>query len=176
MIRTVSSGDRLKWKSLDFWKEQSISLIPLMTGLAVTGGLGIKGLVGIPVYIIAADATRWVIDYLAVQVIPSAVSAEYQCREVAAPPVKIAYSVVHVIAGRVRFRVPQIAEDRAYGRRLERLLKTDTQVVSVRVNYDAASIAIAYQSGEISISHWVKLMELALYHQQDEIDILSRLR
>ncbi|AFZ28198.1 hypothetical protein Cylst_6239 [Cylindrospermum stagnale PCC 7417] len=163
-----------EWKSLEFWKEQSISLIPLMTGLAVTGGLGIKGLVAIPVYIIAADATRWVIDYLEPQVTPSAVAAtkfpEEQDSEVAAPPAKIAYSVVHAIAGRIRFHVPLIAEDRAYGQRLEKLLKTDAQVVSVRVNYDAASIAIsyaapdaiAYQPSDISISHWVNLMELAL--------------
>lgn len=163
-----------EWKSLLFWKEQSISLIPLITGLAVTGGLGIKGLVAIPVYIIAADATRWVIDYLEPQVTPSAVSAtefpEEQYSEVAAPPAKIAYSVVHTIAGRIRFHVPRIAEDGAYGWRLEKLLKTDAQVVSVRVNYDAASIAIsyavpeapAYQPSDINISHWVNLMELAL--------------
>ncbi|MCC5660118.1 hypothetical protein LC608_24700, partial [Nostoc sp. XA010] len=37
------------WKSPSFWKEQGISLIPMMTGLAVTGGLGIHGWVSIPV-------------------------------------------------------------------------------------------------------------------------------
>ena len=172
------------WKSLSFWKEQGISLIPMMTGLAVTGGLGIHGWVSIPVYMIAADATRGVIGYLGSQVstseknknfhTSSAIKSEsalskeqpkstiqQENSEVAAPA-KIDYSVVHRIPGRIRLNVPKIAEDRAYGRRLERRVKTDPQVTSVRVNFDAASIAIAYQSREIPLSHWVSLMELAL--------------
>ncbi|HCF27221.1 MAG TPA: hypothetical protein DEV81_08465 [Cyanobacteria bacterium UBA11049] len=50
------------WKSVDFWKEQGLDFIPLATGLAVTGGLGISGLAAIPVYMIAAEATRQAID------------------------------------------------------------------------------------------------------------------
>ncbi|MEH1939718.1 MAG: HMA2 domain-containing protein [Nostoc sp.] len=182
------------WKSLSFWKEQGISLIPMMTGLAVTGGLGIHGWVSIPVYMIAADATRGVIGYLGSQVSTSdsknshtssgiksdiksesALSKEERkstiqqekstnvdnANEVVAPA-KIDYSVVHQIPGRIRLNVPKIAENRAYGRRLERIVKTDAQVTSVRVNFDAASIAIAYQSRDIPLSYWVSLMELAL--------------
>lgn len=81
--------------------------------------------------------------------------------EVGSQPGKIAYSVVHAIPGRIRFNVPRVARDRAYARRLERLLKTDSKVISVRVNCDAASIAIAYKAGEIPVSYWVGLMELA---------------
>ena len=81
--------------------------------------------------------------------------------DVAAEPGKIAYSVVHAIPGRIRFNVPRVARDRAYARRLERLLKTDSKVASVRMNCDAASIAIAHKAGEIPVSYWVGLMELA---------------
>jgi hypothetical protein len=182
------------WKSLSFWKEQGISLIPMMTGMAVTGGLGIHGWVSIPVYMIAADATRGVIGYLGQvstseknknshtsSAIKSDIKEESElskeegkstiqqekstnvdkASEVVAPA-KIDYSVVHAIAGRIRLNVPKIALDRAYGRRLERLVKTDAQVTSVRVNFDAASIAIAYKSNQIPLSHWVSLIELAL--------------
>ncbi|MBD2521131.1 HMA2 domain-containing protein [Nostoc sp. FACHB-133] len=177
------------WKSPLFWKEQGVSLIPMITGLAVTGGLGIHGWVSIPVYMIAADATRGVIGYLGSQVptsekndvnhTSSAISElskeERQstiqqekstnnlekASEVVAPA-KIDYSVIHAISGRIRFHVPKIAQDRAYGRRLERIVKTDAEVTSVRMNFDAASIAIAYQSRDIPLSHWVSLMELAL--------------
>ncbi|NEU72896.1 hypothetical protein PI95_010050 [Hassallia byssoidea VB512170] len=187
------------WKSLSFWKEQGISLIPMMTGLAVTRGLGIYGWVSIPVYMIAADATRGVIGYLG-QLSTSEKNKNYHSssaiksdikdesklsiqeekstnvdkpNEVIAPA-KIDYSVVHAINGRIRLNVPKIAVDRAYGRRLERLVKSDAQVTSVRVNYDAASIAIAYQQSEIPLSHWVSLIELALEtkpptYQQSEI-------
>ncbi|MBD2531844.1 hypothetical protein H6G97_20550 [Nostoc flagelliforme FACHB-838] len=167
------------WKSLSFWKEQGISLIPMMTGLAVTGGLGIQGWVSIPVYMIAADATRGVISYLGSQVatseknksddtssaiksdIKSESAIQQEDSEMVAPA-KIDYSVVHQIPGRIRLNVPKITEDRAYGRRLEKRIKTDAQVKRVRVNFDAASIAIAYQSRDIPLSYWVSLMELAL--------------
>ncbi|BBD65788.1 hypothetical protein NIES4072_05330 [Nostoc commune NIES-4072] len=166
------------WKSPSFWKEQGISLIPMMTGLAVTGGLGIHGWVSIPVYMIAADATRGVIGYLGSQVptlekkeanhTSSAIKGDIsestiqQENSKVVAPAKIDYSVVHQIPGRIRLNVPKIAQDRAYGRRLERIVKTDAQVTSLRINFDAASIAIAYQSRDIPLSYWVSLMELAL--------------
>ncbi|KAB8330507.1 heavy metal translocating P-type ATPase [Scytonema tolypothrichoides VB-61278] len=178
------------WKSPDFWKEQGISFIPLFTGLAVTGGLGISGLASIPVYYVTANATRRVIDELQSESKTSAVSCsqkakdknksstkpnttdhpslskskskvEHKSIETAAGPAKIAYSVVHAIPGRIRLNVPRVARDRAYARRLERLLKTEPQVTNVRVNCDAASIAITYGSAQIPVSHWVGLMQLA---------------
>ena len=150
-----------EWKSLDFWKEQTISLIPMMTGLAVTSGLGIAGVASIPVYMMAANATRWVIGSKEAEVLRSPTSTSE----------KIAYSVVHAIPGRIRLNVPRIAKDRAYGRRLERLLKSDAQVTSARINYSAASVAIAYQSSEISLAHWENLMELALQTRPATIPI-----
>ncbi|WP_313954456.1 HMA2 domain-containing protein [Anabaena subtropica] len=167
------------WKSIDFWKEQTVSFIPLMTGLAVTGGLGVSGLAAIPIYMITADATRRVIDYLEPQITGSdtvkesakAVMITEECKP-ATPGHKItkttvkstdlAYSVVHEIPGRIRFHIPQIASDRAYAKRLERLLKTDALVSNVRMNCDAASLAISYKSSTVAVSYWVSLMESAL--------------
>ncbi|MBW4593945.1 MAG: hypothetical protein KME46_13760 [Brasilonema angustatum HA4187-MV1] len=172
------------WKSPNFWKEQGISFIPLFTGLAVTGGLGISGLASIPVYYVTANATRRVIDELQSKSQtgaapssqkpkdnkssikpnttdqPSLSKVEDKSIEPAAQPAEIAYSVVHAIPGRIRLNVPRIGRDRAYARRLERLLKTEPQVTNVRVSSDAASIAITYKS-EIPVSHWVGLMLLA---------------
>ncbi|BBD58166.1 hypothetical protein NIES2109_09370 [Nostoc sp. HK-01] len=172
------------WKSPDFWMEQTISFIPLVTGLAVTGGLGISGLASIPVYMITADATRRVIDYLEPQIaksdsnsqsakpnnttnqpkLPQALTKPVVApvRQDVKPSANIAYTVVHHIPGRIRFHVPHIAQDKAYTRRLERLLKTDAHVTSVRMNCDAASIAIAFHPSDVAVNHWVKLMELAL--------------
>ncbi len=177
------------WKSTDFWKEQGISLIPLMTGLAVTGGLGINGLVAIPVYMLTADATRRFIDcfepLFASQSNAKSSHVERESSKGKIPvensssssatvnilneknstelikPEEIAYSVVHAIPGRIRFNVPRISRDQAYARRLERLLKIDPQVTSVRVNCDAASIAILHHLDQIPLSHWVNLLSLA---------------
>jgi hypothetical protein len=167
------------WKSIDFWKEQTVCLIPLMTGLAVTGGLGINGLAAIPVYMITSDATRRVINCLEPQVSTSESSKNSHINSVTKSPqssssigddrqpeipqpAKVDYKVVHAIPGRMRFHIPQLAQDRAYAKRLERLIKTDPQVSSLRINCDAASIAIAYKPREVSVTHWVNLMELAL--------------
>jgi copper chaperone CopZ len=168
------------WKSLDFWKDNGIALIPLVTGLVVTSRLGITGLASFPVYWITANATRRVIDYLEPQLSTTEKSINSQktnnnttdkstsksevkqtSTNLAADSAKIEYSIVHAISGRIRFNVPRINRDRAYARRLERLLKTDPHVTNVRLNCDAASIAIAYGSGEIPVSHWVDLMRLA---------------
>ncbi|MBU7582043.1 MAG: hypothetical protein KAF91_03895 [Nostoc sp. TH1S01] len=183
--QSMSSKDPFAvWKSPDFWMEQTISFIPLMTGLAVTGGLGISGFASIPVYMITADATRRVIDYLEPQIAKSDSNSQSakpnntskqpkltqavtkavveQVRQDVKSSANIAYTVVHNIPGRIRFHVPRIAQDQAYARRLERLLKTDTHVTNVRMNCDAASIAIAYHPGQVAVNHWVKLMELAV--------------
>ncbi|MBF2009413.1 MAG: hypothetical protein IGS49_29295 [Chlorogloeopsis fritschii C42_A2020_084] len=185
------------WKSVDFWTEQGISFIPLFTGLGVTGALGISGLVSIPVYMITADATRRVIDYIQPQISAfknhkqlhtisakkSQVNTEASLKKVeqttalkqeisatntvdrannlAVQSAKISYSIVHSVPGRVRLNVPRIGFDRAYARRLEKLLKSDPQVTNVRVNCDAVSVAIAYQPSNIPVSHWVGLMNLA---------------
>lgn len=167
------------WKSIDFWKEQTVSFIPLMTGLAVTGGLGVSGLAAIPIYMITADATRRVIDYLEPQVMGAdavkesvkTVVTNEECKS-ATPEntitkttiklAKVTYNVVHEIPGRIRFHIPLIASDRAYAKRLERLLKTDALVSNVRINSDAASLAISYKNSKVTVSHWVNLMELAL--------------
>ncbi len=164
---TASSVDAFAaWKSLDFWQEQSVSLIPLLTGLAVTGGLGISGLPAIPVYMITADATRRVIDYLEPKFsgadVKKATEDSVSPEDDHSTNSRLVYTVVHAIPGRIRFHLPQLAQDRAYRRRLEELLKADPLVVKVRVNHDAASIAIAYQPAKVAVTHWVSLMELAL--------------
>lgn len=174
-LSSVSKIDPLAaWKSLDFWQEQSISLIPLITGLAVTGGLGIHGLAAIPVYIITADATRRIIDYLEPQLsllnlvnlekldIKKETSSLISTSDRLTDHTDLVYNIAHAIPGRIRFHIPQLAKDRAYSNRLEKLLKADTQVTSVRINQNAASIAIAYQPSEIPTTHWVNLIESAL--------------
>ncbi|HEY9800607.1 MAG TPA: hypothetical protein V6D25_09625 [Leptolyngbyaceae cyanobacterium] len=65
------------------------------------------------------------------------------------PAIKVEYSVVHSIPGRVRFHVPQIAIDPAYVQRLQALLKSDPIVTSERINREAASVIITYKPGKV---------------------------
>ncbi|MBD2495300.1 HMA2 domain-containing protein [Nostoc sp. FACHB-280] len=62
---------------------------------------------------------------------------------------KLAYTIVHAIPGRIRFHIPQISRDRHYVQRLENLLKADPVVTSERINKDAASLVITYNTGKL---------------------------
>ncbi|BAZ07305.1 hypothetical protein [Calothrix sp. NIES-3974] len=211
------------WKSVAFWQEQGIDLLPLLLGLAVTGRLGVNGFAAIPVYLITVEAARKVINYLQPQVsaffatdTPEPKNRQNPIKNKIKDQIKnqvknhlrspsgksatpnrdqktsqtstsskssvehrpklstqglltkeeslnrstgsIEYSVVHAIPGRVRFHVPRIGTDRVYARNLERLLKTDSQVTSVRINPDASSVAIAYPIRNLELSYWVNLL------------------
>lgn len=161
----VSSEEKIDffaaWKSTEFWKEQGLDFIPLMAGLAVTGGLGISGWAALPVYFIASSATRQVIDLTRGREHFQA-EPEHERDTIEHSELRIQnFKVVHEIPGRVRFHVPRLAQDRAYVLRLQRLLKADAQVKNFRINSDAASVAIAYEPKEITISHWLELLQTA---------------
>jgi hypothetical protein len=145
-------------KSSDFWKKQGINFISLITGVVVTGRLGIEGWAAIPASLLAADATRRLIEYI---VLPEKSAALNQNSDTANRASKIAYSIVHAIPGRIRLNVPRIAQDLEYTQRLEKLLKADAIVTSIRVSRNAASIVIKYHADAIPVSHWVSLLQLA---------------
>ncbi|MBW4564680.1 MAG: cadmium-translocating P-type ATPase [Mojavia pulchra JT2-VF2] len=62
---------------------------------------------------------------------------------------KVSYSIVHVIRGRVRFRVPRLRHDANYTQRLQALLEADPLITSVRIKPAAASLVVTYQSSQI---------------------------
>lgn len=153
------------WKSVDFWKQQGLDFIPLFTGLAVTGGLGISGLAALPIYMLAAEATRQAIDLVRGEGLIAQGDEEEKSEVVRGsaevPPTPYPFHVVHTIPGRVRFHIPRFNQDRAYAKQVERLLKADAQVTRFRINQDAASLVINYKPDELPISHWVELLQSA---------------
>jgi Cu2+-exporting ATPase len=83
----------------------------------------------------------------------------------AAPLTVVACSLVHAIPGRVRFRVPKMARDPRFTRRLQRLIESDARVTGVRVSSAAASIAISYEINLVKDAemhaHLVRLIQSA---------------
>lgn len=57
-------------------------------------------------------------------------------------PLEVLHSIVHIIPGRVRFRVPRLLHDTDYAQRLQVLTEADAQVTSIRINRAAASVVI----------------------------------
>ncbi|MDJ0714227.1 MAG: heavy metal translocating P-type ATPase [Prochloraceae cyanobacterium] len=77
----------------------------------------------------------------------------------------VPYSVVHTTPGRIRFRVSRIAWDTHYVHRLKVLLEADPYVTYFRLKPAAMSVAIAYQTKQISdeemLLHLRSLIQLA---------------
>ncbi|MFG3818402.1 HMA2 domain-containing protein [Limnothrix redekei] len=59
-------------------------------------------------------------------------------------------TIVHSVPGRIRLRIDRLRTDRAYGKRLETLLKDEPIVLGTRMNQAAASLAIQYDSTGLS--------------------------
>jgi hypothetical protein len=172
--------DLAEFKSPGFWQQQSTAFIPLIVGLAVTRGLRARGLSAILFYMLAADATRWVMDSLEPGLLPAVIAKtaqKFTAKEIPLPGFKkvaktssneiaasgkIDYQIVHQIPGRIRFYVGQIAKDAAYSRKLENILKAEAKVINFRVNYQASSVVITYYHPETSLDYWLHLLESAL--------------
>jgi hypothetical protein len=102
--------------------------------------------------------------------LPGVPEPSYSLKSPSQESAKVAYSIAHAIPGRIRFRIPRIAQDPKYVQRLEALFKKDPAVTNERVNRSAASIVITYQPGKISNSQ-----KLCLNVVEQAISYLSRL-
>ncbi len=60
------------------------------------------------------------------------------------------YQVVHTTAGRLRIRVPQVANDLEYATKLKWLVESLDFVTSVRLNSAASSLIVSYDTGAVS--------------------------
>ncbi len=60
------------------------------------------------------------------------------------------YTIAHAVPGRVRLKMPQLAIDADFARRLQQALNADEHVNHVRINPAAASIAINYNNRGLS--------------------------
>ncbi|MBD0364205.1 MAG: HAD-IC family P-type ATPase, partial [Coleofasciculus sp. C3-bin4] len=133
--------------------------------MLVTGALGIEGFVAFPVYLITQNVTRQVIKQFEPKPLAEEQERESNLTSSIQNPDAVAYQVVHAIPGRIRFRVPRIAEDAEYTHRLTVLVKADAKVADVRVNTAAASLAVGYKASLISDdqmrSHLMTLIQTA---------------
>ncbi len=62
----------------------------------------------------------------------------------------MAYRVIHAIAGRCRLHVPQLTGDRAFANRVIELIESLRFVTEVRINPEASSLIVTYQSSSIT--------------------------
>ncbi|MDJ0591845.1 MAG: hypothetical protein QNJ72_17930 [Pleurocapsa sp. MO_226.B13] len=61
----------------------------------------------------------------------------------------IEFQIVHAIAGRIHIKIPRLKRDFGYSERLQRLVKTLSAVIDVRVNSASASMIVYYHPRSI---------------------------
>lgn len=135
-----------------FWLDttQLESVIPLIAGALITGGLGIQGLPAIPVYLLAAGTTRQLIEQFEEEESSRGTEENYPAPTNTNLPQTIACSIVHAVRGRVRFHVNRLLNDRVYASRLEKIAQTNSKITSIRVNRSAASVTFTYDAKTVS--------------------------
>ncbi len=75
----------------------------------------------------------------------------------------VPYEVIHQTKGRIRLRMPQIAQDPTYPTRLEKFIRSYSFVTEVSLNCDARSLAVCYRSDQISSRDIQKQIAIALH-------------
>lgn len=147
-----------------FWLDttQLESVIPLIAGALITGGLGIQGLPAIPVYLLAAGTTRQLIEQFDEEESSRGAEENYLTTQSSQ---KIACTVVHAVRGRIRFNVPRLVQDGIYASRLEKIASAESKITSVRANRAAASVTFTYDAKAVSeteiLSRLVELIQRA---------------
>ena len=145
------------WKSPEYWKNQGKNFLPLIVGLLVTRGLNLAGWRALLGYMVAAGTTRQIIEQLDSEttvVLPTIKTAEVlaKTQQEVTSQSSLSYKIVHAIPGRIRLWVPRVAEDIEYAEYLDDLLMRNQAVKSVRINRQATSVLVNYNTGIVSDS------------------------
>lgn len=72
------------------------------------------------------------------------------------------YQVVHAIEGRIRIRIPLLAEETNYNSKLQSLVESLNFVTDVRINPQAESIIVTYKYKKISCAAMLAQLEQAI--------------
>jgi len=182
--------DSESWKKAG---TQLQSFIPLLIGLLTTRQLGLQGWRSIAVYLLTANVVRQIMQNLDLaegkaeekvegtkqkvernnadldgQEITNATPYEQNGKQSTVAfdaNSTVVYRLVHAVPGRMRFRVPKVAEDSAYLRRLQSLVKKDDWITQMRCNTTAASVVITYNPMQVSEAeaglHFISLIQIA---------------
>jgi hypothetical protein len=130
------------------------AILPVLAGLVATSRLQLRGAQALLVNLLIAALVRQTVLQLKRQAQPVTAGAEGETgnhhQAIAASPDEEDYTIVHSVPGRIRLRIPRLASDILYARRLEKLLSADERVKHVRVNRAATSLVIQYDGAGVS--------------------------
>ncbi|MGI0493674.1 HMA2 domain-containing protein [Alkalinema pantanalense CENA528] len=133
------------------------TILPVLAGLFVTSRLQLRGASALLANLAIAALIRQGVIQLKKQsqstptpFVTDIPFTNSQHPNGTAAPTVDDYTIVHSTLGRIRLRIPRITRDSAYAKRLEKLLRADERVNSVRLNRAAASLVIHYDGVGVS--------------------------
>ncbi|MGD1716431.1 HMA2 domain-containing protein [Hydrocoleum sp. CS-953] len=154
-------------------------ILPPLVGMMITNRFQLRGATALLVNLTVAGFVREIIEQLKEQKInitTPVVDTEATTISQSVSPVSSedspAYTIVHSTPGRIRLRIPRVASEPDYAKRLEQLLSADSHVLKVRINKAASSIIIQYQAD--GMSDWelgMLLMNIIQEAESDEEEI-----
>ena len=154
-------------------------ILPPLVGMMITNRFQLRGATALLVNLTVAGFVRQILEQLKEQKVTEVapvVETEATTISESVPLVtnddSPAYTIVHSTPGRIRLRIPRVASEPDYTKRLEQLLNTDSHVLKVRINRAAASIVIQYQTE--GMSDWelgMLLMSIIQKADSDEEEI-----
>jgi hypothetical protein len=148
------SEEQLEAKVGEFLREHSEveMILPVVIGLTITSRFQLRGAQALLVNLLVASVTRQVLTQLKKPVeVPVTASEPPKPETVPSTTADLGgYAIVHSIPGRVRLKIPQLALDPLFAKRIVNALNEDEYVVNARVNQAAACLVINYEAGDLS--------------------------
>ncbi|MFB2978592.1 HMA2 domain-containing protein [Microseira sp. BLCC-F43] len=124
------------------------ALISIGVAMLVTRSLNLQGARAVLANLIVGSFVHKVFEELETKS-EAAIPQEEVVNETQ-PEISDNYQIIHAVPGRVRFRVPWLAQDSEYAKRVYNLISKHSQVNDIRINPKAASMAIAYTPSNMS--------------------------
>jgi hypothetical protein len=146
-LQTVKLDQKIDWQA------KLLEVIPLLVGIAITRRFNLQGWRAVLVYVLAAGSTRQVMEVLESEAVSLPVLAGGQTTGNGKRPnlqlrtpteSSKSHQVVHATPGRLRLRVPALAQNADYAGHLHRHLTADDRLQSVRVNPHTSSVTVKY--------------------------------
>lgn len=125
-------------------------IAPVLIGVFVTSRFQLRGANALLVNLAVASLCRQVFATIKSQTPTTQRTEATNGRMNSTDESESEYQIVHSVPGRIRIKVPQLAEDADFARRLQQLLNNDEYVIKVRVNRSAASVVINYDGQGVS--------------------------
>ncbi|OAB61229.1 hypothetical protein AY599_03070 [Leptolyngbya valderiana BDU 20041] len=150
------------------------SFVPPLLGIAIVRALRIYGWTALPAYLLATAVSRQILEAVDFEGfrdgdVSSEIPAEDSSTVETVQAIALADIVVHDTPGRLRLRLPPVAENATFGKRLQKLAAIEEGITAVRINPANASVTVTYSKNRSSREIRARIASLLLATEMLEV-------